>query len=139
MTKRKSRVKLPPRDIMHGKQYPGVRGKAVDWVDHAFEDDVLYLHVRFTDKTELCWRIGTALVIEEADLSDWKTGNFNQLAIFASASAIPTPSYEGSRHCTRLLSGGGWGALGCRSSRSPRGGNAMENAIEFYMYATLDI
>jgi hypothetical protein len=27
---------------MRGKQYPGVRGKVVDWVDHAFEDDVLY-------------------------------------------------------------------------------------------------
>jgi hypothetical protein len=58
-------------------------GKVVDWVDHASEDDVLYLHVRFTDKTELCWRIGTSLVIEEADLSDWKTGNLKQLAIFA--------------------------------------------------------
>ena len=68
---------------MHGKQYPGVHGKVVDWVDHAFEEEALYLHVRFTDKTELSWRIGTALVIEEADLSDWKTGNFKQLAVFA--------------------------------------------------------
>jgi hypothetical protein len=91
MTKRKSRVKLSPRDIMHGKQYPGVRGKVVDWVDHAFEDDVLYLHVRFTDKTELCWRIGTSLAIEEADLSDWKTGNFKQLAIFAERELDPDP------------------------------------------------
>jgi hypothetical protein len=32
MTKRKSRVQLSPRDIMHGKQYPGVRGRVVDWV-----------------------------------------------------------------------------------------------------------
>jgi hypothetical protein len=39
MTKRKSPVKLPPRDIKNGKQYPGVRGKVVDWVDHA---DVRY-------------------------------------------------------------------------------------------------
>ena len=91
MTKRKSRVKLPPREIMRGKQYPGVRGKVVDWVDHAFEDDVLYLHVRFKDKTELCWRIGTSLVIEEADLSDWKTGNFKQLAIFAERELDPDP------------------------------------------------
>jgi hypothetical protein len=91
MTTRKSRVKLSPRDIMHGKQYPGVRGKVVDWVDHAFEDDVLYLHVRFTDKTELCWRIGMSLVIEEADLSDWKTGNFKQLAVFAERELDPDP------------------------------------------------
>jgi hypothetical protein len=89
MTKRKSRVKLAPRDIMHGKQYPGVRGKVVDWVDHAFEDDVLYLHVRFKDKTELYWRIGTSLLIEEADLSDWKTGNFKRLAIFAERDPDP--------------------------------------------------
>jgi len=83
MTKRKSPVKLPPRDIMRGKQHPGVGGKVVDWVDHAFEDDVLYLHVRLTNKTELCWRIGMSIVIEEADLSDWETGKFKQLAIFA--------------------------------------------------------
>jgi integrase len=89
MMKRKSRVKLPSRNIMHGKQYPGVRGKVVDWVDHAFEDDVLYLHVRFTDKTELCWRIGTSLAMEEADLSDWKAGNFKQLAIFAERESDP--------------------------------------------------
>jgi hypothetical protein len=83
MTKRKSRVQLPPRRIMHGKQYPGVHGKVVDWVDPVFEEEVLYLHVRFTDKTEPSWRMGTSLVIEEADLSDWKTGNFKQLAVFA--------------------------------------------------------
>jgi hypothetical protein len=51
---------------------------------------LLYLHVRFKDKTEL-WRIGTSLVIEEADLSDWKTGNFNQLAVFAERELDPDP------------------------------------------------
>jgi hypothetical protein len=102
MTKRKSRVKLSPRDIMHGKQYPGVCGKVVDWVDHAFEDDVLYLHVRFKDKTELCWRIGTALVIEEADLSDWKTGNFKQLAIFAGGEVDPDLRIEYEDDCREI-------------------------------------
>jgi len=56
MTKRKSHVKLPPREIVHGKQYPRVHSKLVDWVDHEFE---------------------------EVDLSDWKTDNFRQLRIFA--------------------------------------------------------
>jgi hypothetical protein len=83
MTKRKSPVKLPLRKIELGKQYSGVHGKVVDWVDHEFEEGVLYLRVRFVDKTELCWRIGTSTMIEEADLSDWKTGNFKQLKIFA--------------------------------------------------------
>jgi hypothetical protein len=38
--------------------------------------------VRFTDKTELCWRVNTGIVIEEADLSDWKTGNFKKIKLF---------------------------------------------------------
>ncbi len=37
MTKRRSRVKLPPRDIMRGKQYPGVRGKVVDCLGGHFK------------------------------------------------------------------------------------------------------
>jgi len=43
---------------------------------------MLYVRVRFTDKTELCWVLQTANVILEADLSDWKTGNFKQLKLF---------------------------------------------------------
>ena len=37
------------------KQYPGVRGKVVDWVEHRFEDGTLYIHVRFKDRTELTY------------------------------------------------------------------------------------
>jgi hypothetical protein len=83
MTKRKLPAKLSPREIMQGKQYPGIQGKVVDWADHAFEEGILYIRVRFADKTELCWRISTSTMIEEADLSDWKTGNFKQLKVFA--------------------------------------------------------
>jgi len=83
MTKRKSPAKLSPRRIIHGKQYPGIHGKVVDWADHAFEEGILYIRVRFADRTELCWRIVSSILIEEADLSDWKTGNFRQLRVFA--------------------------------------------------------
>jgi len=83
MTKSKSPAKLSPQGIIHGKQYPGVHGKVVDWADHRFEEGILYIHVRFADRTELCWRIVSSTVIEEADLSDWKTGNFRQLRVFA--------------------------------------------------------
>jgi len=56
-----------------GKQYPGVHGKVVDWAEHTFEEEVCsLLRVRFTDKTGMCWRVNTGIVIEEADLSDWK-------------------------------------------------------------------
>jgi hypothetical protein len=51
--------------------YKGLRGKVVDRVEHGFEEGRLYLHVCFTDKTELCWRISSRLLIEESDLSDW--------------------------------------------------------------------
>jgi hypothetical protein len=64
------------------RRYPGVHGKVVDWVEHKFEEGLLYLHVRFTDKTELCWRISTRMTIEEADLSNWKSGDFEQLCVF---------------------------------------------------------
>jgi hypothetical protein len=66
-----------------GKQYPGVHGKIVDWAEHVFEEGMMYVRVRFTDQTELCWVMQTAHVLREADLSDWKTGNCKQLAVFA--------------------------------------------------------
>jgi hypothetical protein len=83
MTKRKTGVKLSPQEVMRGRQYPGVSGKIVDWADHKFEEGILYIRVRFIGKTELCWRITTSILLEEADLSDWKGGNFRQLRVFA--------------------------------------------------------
>jgi hypothetical protein len=58
-----------PRSSPPARCYPSVRGKVVDWVEHNFEEGLFYLHVRFTDKTELCWRISTRMTIEEAGLS----------------------------------------------------------------------
>jgi hypothetical protein len=43
---------------------------------------MLYVRVRFTDKTELYWVLQTAHAILEAELSDWKTGNCKQLKLF---------------------------------------------------------
>jgi len=42
----------------------------------------VYIHVRFVDKTELCWRNATRMTIKEADLSDWKSGDFERLRVF---------------------------------------------------------
>jgi len=82
MTKRKSSVKPDLRSSVPGKQYPGIHGKVVDWAEHNFEEGMLFIHVRFTDKTELCWTIRTASVIQVADLSDWSTGDFKQLCVY---------------------------------------------------------
>ncbi len=70
------------RNFAPGRRYRGLHGNVVDWVEHKFEEGLLYLHVRFTDKTELCWRIATRITIEEGDLSDWKSGDFEQLRVF---------------------------------------------------------
>ena len=71
------------RQRVRGEQYPGIRGKVVDFAEHKFEEGNLFIHVRFTDKTELCWTIRTATVIFEADLCDWSTGDEKRLAVFA--------------------------------------------------------
>ena len=77
-------AKKPTRDLPRpGKQYAGVHGKIVDWAEHVFEEGMLYVRVRFMDKTELCWTLQTAHILREADLSDWKTGNCKQLAVYA--------------------------------------------------------
>ncbi len=53
------------------------------WIGpNTFWEGMLYVRVRFTDKTELYWVLQTAHVILEAELSDWKTGNFKQLKLF---------------------------------------------------------
>jgi len=66
-----------------GKQYLGVHGKTVDWAEHVFEEGMMYVRVRFTDNTELCWTLQTAHVLRESDLSDWKTGDCKQLKVYA--------------------------------------------------------
>jgi hypothetical protein len=82
MAKRKSAAKSEVQKPAPGKQYPGVKGKIVEWAEHVFEEGMLYVRVRFTDQTELCWVLQTAHVILEADLGDWKSGDFKQLAVF---------------------------------------------------------
>ena len=72
----------PVRKFVPGSRYRGVQGKVVHWVEHSFEEGLLYIHVRFTDKTELCWRITTRMTIEESDLADWTSGDFKQLRVF---------------------------------------------------------
>ena len=65
-----------PKPLAHGKQYPGAHGKVVDWVEHKFEQGILFfMDVQFVDKTALSWSIDSAIVIQEARLADWKTGD----------------------------------------------------------------
>ena len=65
-----------------GHRYRGLQGKVVEWVGHTFEEGLLYIYIRFVDKTELTWRIATRMTIEEANLADWGSGDFKRLQIF---------------------------------------------------------
>jgi hypothetical protein len=80
--KKKKPSRSVPRHFVPGQQYRGLRGKVVDGVEHEFEEGLLYIHIRFIDKTELSWRIATRMTIEEGDLCDWKSGDFEQLRVF---------------------------------------------------------
>ena len=80
--KKSSSGPLVSLKLVRGHQYRGLQGKVVEWVEHKFEEGLLYIHVRFTDKTELSWRIATHMTIEEADLADWTSGDFKQLRTF---------------------------------------------------------
>jgi len=79
----KHRPPSPGRPTRRGfESYRGLRGKVVERVEHEFEEGILYLHVRFTDRTELCWQIVSRMTIQKADLADWKSGDFEQLRTF---------------------------------------------------------
>lgn len=62
--------------------YPGVRGKIVEFAEHNFADGRLHIRVRFRDKTELCWRIDSGVILRRADLSDWKSGSYKHIRTF---------------------------------------------------------
>jgi hypothetical protein len=53
----RKRSPTPPdsRNLVPGRRYRGLHGKVVDWVEHKFE---------------------------EGDLSDWKSGDFEQVRVF---------------------------------------------------------
>jgi hypothetical protein len=68
---------------VRGSQYPGLHGKVVDWVEHEFAEGSLYIHVRFQDRTELTYTIGSRLFVEEAVLGDISTGDYRVVRKFA--------------------------------------------------------
>lgn len=69
--------------IDSGREFLGLKGKVVKRVEIGKgEDHDLYIHVRFRDETELCFWLTSRIVIEEADLGDWKSGDFVQKRAF---------------------------------------------------------
>lgn len=82
MKKSKKSGFLAHTQPVSGHQYRGLKGKVIDSVEHEFEEGLLYVHIRFADATELCWRVAARMTIEQGDLADWTSGDFKQLRVF---------------------------------------------------------
>lgn len=62
---------------MKRRKYPEVRGKVVDYISHSIDDGTLCMNVCFKDKTIFSLRFSCEIFIVGADISDWKTGNYD--------------------------------------------------------------
>jgi hypothetical protein len=62
---------------MRRKKYQEVRGKVVDYISHSIDDGTLCMSVCFKDKTIFSLRYGCEMFVVGADISDWKTGNYD--------------------------------------------------------------
>ena len=58
------------------RKYPEVHGKVVDFITQTVDDGILYFTVRFADKTSFCLRYACDMFAIGAELSDWRSGDF---------------------------------------------------------------
>jgi hypothetical protein len=61
------------------KRYAGVEGKIVEYVETYNEQDTLYFHIHFTDKTFLGISVVPYVRVHSADLYDASTGDYKVL------------------------------------------------------------
>jgi len=57
-------------------KYPEIRGKVVDFVQQSVSDGIVYVGIRFTDKTVFSLRYACDMLIVGADYLDAKTGDY---------------------------------------------------------------
>jgi hypothetical protein len=79
MANRKAPTTQTMRLRSSGLRYPGLQGKVVDYVSHSIDDGTLCVNVCFNDKTLFSLRLACDISIVSADLSDWKTGNYEMI------------------------------------------------------------
>ena len=75
--RRETAKRTKQRQDEQRERYPEVHGKVVDFITHTIDDGTLYFTVRFRDKTSFCLRYGYGMFVVGADLSDWRSGNYN--------------------------------------------------------------
>ena len=68
-------------------KYPEIRGKVVDFVQQSVSDGIVYVGIRFTDKTVFSLRYGCDMLIVGADYLDAKTGDYEVIREYMK----PTP------------------------------------------------
>jgi hypothetical protein len=79
MAKRKALAAQKTRLHSAGRRYPGVNGKVVDYISHSIDDGKLCVNVCFKDKTLFSLRFACDMIIVSADISDWKTGDYEMI------------------------------------------------------------
>jgi len=57
------------------QRYPGVEGKTVEYIETTHEQQFIYVHVRFSDKTAVSISLTSEAVIHHAALYDETTGD----------------------------------------------------------------
>jgi hypothetical protein len=80
MAKRKALATQKARLRSTGRRYPGVNGKIVDYISHSIDDGTLCVNVCFKDKTPFSLRFACDLSVVSADISDWKTGDYEMIS-----------------------------------------------------------
>lgn len=79
MAQRKALAIQKARLRSTGRRYPGVQGKVVDYISHSIDDGTLCVNVCFKDKTLFSLRFVCDISIVSADISDWKTGDYEMI------------------------------------------------------------
>jgi hypothetical protein len=77
--RKKIKRAIKKRYDRYRRKYPEVHGKVVDFITNSIEDGMLYLSVRFTDKTEFSLRYACDMFVVGIDFCDFKTGNFEMI------------------------------------------------------------
>lgn len=62
------------------KKYPEVHGKEVDWISHGYENEYLFLNVRFIDGKNFAIVCGSTIVTDLAVFSDMTIGPHQECA-----------------------------------------------------------
>jgi len=89
---------------MKRRKYPEVRGKIVDYISHSIDDGTLCMNVCFKDKTIFSLRFACEIFIVGADISDWKTGNYDIIREYMKpipvvAGELTSDALRSCRHC----------------------------------------